>query len=121
MNKIFLILLQLYNNTKGAFMSDEIKEEKKCCNCYYVSDGYKRFLVGMLSSFIGCLVALSLYHGGLYPQTPSPCYCQSYEMYEFDEYPEMENEDISGQVEHKKFAGKHKKFEHKKPPVKNAK
>ena len=103
-------------------MSDEIKDEKKCCNCYYVSDGYKRFLVGMLSSFIGCLVALSLYHGGLYPQTPPPpCSCHKYEVVEFDEYPEIEHQKMHGQFEHKKFAGEHKKFEHKKPPVKKEK
>lgn len=98
-------------------MSEEVNEQKKCCNCYYVSDGYKRFLLGMLSSFIGCLVALSLYHGGLYPPSPTtPCYCPRYEAFEFEEFPEIEVEQPKPQKQIE-----HKKFQEHKPPIKHGK
>ncbi len=55
-------------------MSDEIKEEKKECKC---SKELKMFLLTILGSFLGCLVALCLFTAAVKPQTqpphPAPC------------------------------------------------
>lgn len=107
-------------------MSDEIKEEikdeKKCCCC--ISDDYKRFLLTILASFLGCLVALCLYGATTRPQMPpQPCPCPIKRM----EAPQFEHHrgdrgqfdhKKHGQFEHKKFDGPQRRFEDRKPPVK---
>lgn len=51
-------------------MTEEIKEEKKCNCC--ISPEYKQFLLTILASFLGCLVALCLYSAAMKPQLPPP-------------------------------------------------
>ena len=48
-------------------MTEEIKEEKKCC-----SKDLKTFLLMILASFLGTLVALCIYSAATKPQIP-PC------------------------------------------------
>lgn len=50
-------------------INTEIKEEKKCC-CG--NKALKIFLLNILGSFLGCLVALCLYSAATKPQI-SPC------------------------------------------------
>ena len=49
-------------------MTDEIKTEKKECCCKEL----KGFLLTILASFLGCLVALCLYSAATKPQLPPP-------------------------------------------------
>lgn len=54
-------------------MSEEIKEElrdEKKCNCD--KKELNRFLLTILGSFLGCLVALCLYGATVKPQPPQP-------------------------------------------------
>jgi len=103
-------------------MSDEIKEEikdeKKCCCC--ISDDYKKFLLTILASFLGCLVALCLYGATTRPQLPpQPCPCPIKRM----ESPKFEHHGGDrGQFDHKKHHGQfeHKKFDREKFNGKNS-
>ena len=65
-------------------MSDEIREEineEYRCNCD--KKELKRFLLTILGSFLGCLVALCLYGAVVKPQPPAPkmpCPCGVHKM-----------------------------------------
>lgn len=49
-------------------MTEEIREEKHTCGCE--KRELKRFLLTILGSFLGCLVALCLYGATIKPQPP---------------------------------------------------
>lgn len=53
--------------------NEEIREEKKTCNCD--KRELRRFLLTILGSFLGCLVALCLFGAVNKPQSPvvPPC------------------------------------------------
>jgi len=71
----------------GEEIREELNEEKRC-NCD--KKDLKRFLLTILGSFLGCLVALCLYGAAIKPQQPQiPCPCaihkmQNHGMHEFD-------------------------------------
>lgn len=94
-------------------MADEIKEEK-----VIISKEYKCFLLNILGSFLGCLVALCLFSAAVKPQTPPPIPCHCQKMMHHKQFPG----DFKGNKMHKNFEGK--KFdkqvppEFQKPPVK---
>ncbi|MBO6088117.1 hypothetical protein J6P92_07240 [bacterium] len=97
-------------------MSDEIKEEKKCNCC--ISEDYKRFLLTILASFLGCLVALCLYGAATKPQIPpQPCPLIRMEAPNFGHHrgnhPEFNHRKTDKRFEHKKF-DELKMNEHKK-------
>ena len=65
-------------------MTEEIKEEKKCNCC--ISPEYKQFLLTILASFLGCLVALCLYNASVkpkYPPAPNFGPCPIQKMHKF--------------------------------------
>ena len=78
-------------------MSDEIKvtneaEKKEGCNCFCRSEGFRKFLVTALGTFVGVYAALSLFAalhrppmfipGGFGPRPfAAPCPCQSVMMH----------------------------------------
>ena len=55
-------------------MSDEIKvtEEKKECKCFCCSEGFRKFLIVAIGSFVGVYCALSLFAAIHRPPVP-PC------------------------------------------------
>jgi len=81
-------------------INTEIKEEKRCgCD----KKALKIFLLNILGSFLGCLVALCLYNAAVRPQMPpcpmkAPCPIQ--------------------QMHHQKDFGQHKDFRGHKPEFK---
>ena len=103
-------------------IKEEVKNEKRCCYC--ISEGYKRFLLTILGSFVGCLIALCLYNASVgFPQLPPPP-CHRVEFVEFDyneEIPEFEHQKPAKKFEHKDFEGARKKFHDHKPAVKHEK
>ncbi len=63
-------------------MSDENKQENAAYNRWAVSYDFQRFLLMILGSFVGCLIALCLYYASV--GTPVRCSCSSvprYDMY----------------------------------------
>ena len=69
-------------------MTEEIKEvsveEPKKEKKEFMSDEYKRFLLTILASFLGCLVALCLYGATIKPTFSPPPINPYYQMQRFD-------------------------------------
>ena len=69
---------------KESNMSDEIKEteEKQECKCFCRSEGFRKFLVVALGSFVGVYCALSLFAATHRPPVRpphfhgKPCHCR---------------------------------------------
>lgn len=102
-------------------IKEEIKEEKKCNCC--ISADYKRFLLTILASFVGCLIALCLYNASVKPpMPPQPCPIVRMEVPQFEHHrgphPNFEHKKFDKKFEHKNFDGPQKKFHDQKPPVK---
>ena len=58
--------------TKGDIMTEEIKEERTNRGQWSISPDFARFLLTILASFLGCLVALCLYGAAVKPAL-NPC------------------------------------------------
>ncbi len=55
-------------------MTEEIKEEQVKPNQWSISPDFRNFLLTILASFFGCLVALCLYNATIRPPVkPCPC------------------------------------------------
>ena len=92
-------------------MTEEIKQENK----WAISKEYRQFLLTILASFLGCLVALCLYNASLRPQPPVihvDCPCAMHNMHRPD-FP-MFDEHRGPRPDFKKHAGEH----HPRPQIK---
>lgn len=100
-------------------MTEEIKDEKKCNCC--ISPEYKQFLLTILASFLGALVALCLYNASLKPQyPPAPSFgpCPMHKMHKMHKgfpNPEFKKDRIH---KHGEFAPEKIKRDDFRPPVK---
>lgn len=54
-------------------MTEEIKQETCNCEKWSVGPEFKQFLLMILASFLGCLIALCLYSAAIKPQKHCPC------------------------------------------------
>lgn len=56
-------------------MSEEkiVETEKKECNCFCKSEGFRKFLVTALGTFVGVYMALALFSAIHKPPMPCPC------------------------------------------------